>query len=329
MREKLQARNHKHRLGTGLLLLLALFAGPLRADRIVRTESLELSVSDDAGRSTRILNPATGAAWLEKATPLFHVAGHAGLTSRLAVDTAGDGEIRLGLEVTNTSAETVRATVSFPILHGLGIGGSSRVGYCFPRSGAVIDRVPVELRSRYGGLFPLQFLAVFHPRAGALYVRTEDLELHEKTYWLTKTADGRVDLGVDYAPRTLRSKETWKLPAAVLGADRGDWHVAFDAYRRWAQEWHRPAVPRKRWFREVFSFRQVFLHPNLGLSHGAFDPSTRRFRLAEMVREDVAAFGGVDFVHIFDWSKTLAQGRVGAYDPWDYLGGSASICSYI
>jgi len=103
---------------------------------------------------------------------------------------------------------------------------------------------------------------------------------------------------------------------------RGNWHAALAAYRRWVGTWYKPAAPRKKWFREAFNFRQVFLHPNLGLEYGAFDPKTGEFRLAKMVADDAAAFGGVDFVHIFDWSQTPAHGRVGRYDPWKYLGGA-------
>jgi hypothetical protein len=48
-----------------------------------------------------------------------------------------------------------------------------------------------------------------------------------------------------------------------------------------------------------------------------------------LVQDDIKAFGGVDFVHIFDWSIDPQHGRVGQYDPWDYLGGEEGLRSQI
>jgi len=53
-----------------------------------------------------------------------------------------------------------------------------------------------------------------------------------------------------------------------------------------------------------------------------FDAETKTFRLLEVVEEDKKAFGGVDYLHLFDWGWSPERGRCGDYAPWDYLGGA-------
>jgi hypothetical protein len=188
----------------------------------------------------------------------------------------------------------------------------------------IVGDRPIELRLPYSGLFPFQFMSAHRKAGGGLYLMTCDTEAHEKTYFLKKSghgADARVALGVEWKPRSLAPGETWQLPPARIGVHDGDWHGALDAYRRWLATWQRPIAPRPRWFREVFNFRQVFLHFALPTPSGAFDPETQELRLLESVRKDAEAFGGVDYVHLFDWGWTPDGGRVGDYEPWDYLGG--------
>ena len=234
------------------------------------------------------------------------------------------GQIALRFSVRNTGAAATEVKVNFPILEGLKPGkGSGKLVYCFPKNGLLIGTDTITIRRHYGGLFPLQFLDVHRRGAGGVYLICQDRANNRKTFGLRKTNDGSVDMSVEYPKRTLAAGESWNLPPAVLGAHAGDWHAALQAYRRWVGTWYKPAAPRKKWFREAFNFRQVFLHPNLGLKYGAFDSKSRKLRLARMVKEDIDAFGGVDFVHIFDWSRTPQHGRVGRYQPWRQFGGAA------
>ena len=290
--------------------------------RSVETPALRLVLDGDGRRATGLANRRTNTAWLRAPSPLFRVFPPGGTAAKLRAEPLANGQVRLRLTVTNTSDAPRKVGATFPLLEGIGTGKDANdLAYCFPKSGAAVSSQPIDIRRRYSGLFPLQFMDVWHRRDGGVYLMTQDLEAHPKTFWLRKAQRPAVDFGVDHAPRMLTPGEAWALPPAVLGAHEGDWHAALAAYRRWVATWYEPAAPRKRWFGEVFNFRQEFLHPNLGLPHGAFDPKAKALRLAEMVRDDAAAFGGVDFVHVFDWSHTPAHGRVGQYDPWAYLGG--------
>ncbi|MDP6633974.1 MAG: DUF6259 domain-containing protein [Phycisphaerae bacterium] len=270
-----------------------------------------------------LVNRHTQSNWLGASSPLYRLESGGKVMVSLESEPLAGGQIALRFSVRNTGSVQAGVKVSFPVLRGLKPDkGSGELAYCFPKSGSIIGSDPIDIRRHYGGLFPLQFLDVYRRGAGGIYLICRDRANNRKTFHLRKARDGSADMSVEYPKRILSAGESWTLPPAVLGAHAGDWHAALQAYRRWVDTWYRPAAPRKKWFREAFNLRQVFLHPNLGLKYGAFDPKTEKFSLARMVKDDVSAFGGVDFVHIFDWSHTFAHGRVGQYRPWNDLGGA-------
>ena len=118
-------------------------------------------------------------------------------------------------------------------------------------------------------------------------LRTEDGGCLRKHYLLEKDEDGAFTVGVEYPERTLRPGETLSTAPAVVTATDGDWHRGLEAYRRWVAEWHRPLVPRKPWFREVFNFRQRFLwtwDPLYDAGEGRIPPAKRGGRGPPRVR---------------------------------------------
>ncbi|MCD6351892.1 MAG: hypothetical protein J7M26_07225, partial [Armatimonadetes bacterium] len=183
----------------------------------------------------------------------------------------------------------------------------------FPRRGTVISNKPTAADMPYGGMFPLQVMGVFNPAGGGLYLRTEYTDIVDRRYRVRRVGAG-ADFGVTYP--------WWRGEAlnCVLGTCAGDWHDELAAYERWRQTWFKPAAPRKQWFRRVFNFRQQFLTFALPAKSGMFDPETRTFHLREVVEQDARAFGGVDYLHLFDWGWSPKHGRCGDYAPWDYLG---------
>jgi len=289
----------------------------------VEARGVRITLDAEGRKTSALVNRLTGSQWLESPSPLYRVKSDGKVSVSLKAGPLATGQIALRLVVRNVGKAPVRVSVDFPVLQGLKLGkGAGDLAYCFPKSGTLIGSKPVDVRRHYSGLFPLQFMDVYSPASGGIYLMCQDRTNERKIFHLRKDLAGSADMSVEYPRRKLAAGESWDLPPAVLGAHAGDWHGALQAYRRWVATWYKPAAPRKKWFREAFNFRQVFLHPNLGLKYGAFDPKTRTFKLARMVKEDIAAFGGVDFVHIFDWSQTPAHGRVGQYQPWKYLGGA-------
>jgi hypothetical protein len=93
------------------------------------------------------------------------------------------------------------------------------------------------------------------------------------------------------------------------------------AYRKWLSSWYKATGSRPASFREVFNFRVFYFYNSPHLNSGIFDATTKKWDLPGALERDSRDFGGVDFVHFFDWSQTPEQGRVGDYDPWKHLGG--------
>jgi len=195
--------------------------------------------------------------------------------------------------------------------------------YLVPKCGSAFDNRPCSYRQRYSGLFPVQFLHAFSPATGrGLVLQTtggpEDLA--ERHYVLEKKG-GTFRMAVGYPERTLGPRESFRAVPAILRVTDGDWHRGLESYRAAMQAWHRPAEPRKQWFREVFNFRQRFLHSLDGL----YDPKAGTLRLDSAVAEAQREFGGIDYLHLFDWGNCGPYGRIygrtGDYSPFDYLNG--------
>ncbi len=192
--------------------------------------------------------------------------------------------------------------------------------YLLPKRGAALDNCPCSYRERYCGLFPLQFVDTFSPPNGrGLSLRTLDTNCLWKHYLLEKK-DGELTTGVEYSA-TLRPGQSLQTAPAVVTVTDGDWHRGLETYRRWLAGWHRPLSPRKSWFREVFNFRQRFLWGMDPL----YDAKEGVLRLGRAVEEARHEFGGIDYLHLFDWGYCGSYGRIygrtGDYSPYDYLRG--------
>lgn len=194
--------------------------------------------------------------------------------------------------------------------------------YFLPRRGAVLDNRPGAFRERYCGLFPVQFLDTFSPIDGrGLSLRTTDLDCLRKRYLLEKDDQGQFTLGVEYPEITLGPGESFQTAPAVISATNGDWLAGFRDYRQWVESWHEPLSPRKDWFRRVFNFRQRFLWTWDPL----YDPDSGVLKLGEAVDEARREFGGVDYLHLFDWGNCPGTGRIygrtGDHSPFEHIQG--------
>lgn len=193
--------------------------------------------------------------------------------------------------------------------------------YLVPKRGAAMDNRPCSFEERYCGLFPVQFVDTFAPAcARGLVLRTEDTTCLRKAYRLKK--EGSVfQLGVTYPEQPLKPGGRFVTAPAILTATNGDWHRGLNDYRRWLTSWYKPLSPRKPWFREVFNFRQRFLwglDPLYNSQEGKLD-------LLRAVEEARREFGGIDYLHLFDWGNCgrfgRIYGRIGDYSPYDYYQG--------
>ncbi|MCX7600030.1 MAG: DUF6259 domain-containing protein [Armatimonadetes bacterium] len=236
--------------------------------------------------------------------------------SRLTVAAHRPDEVSLGLEIMPTGDLPAEPQVLLPVLTGAkATADPSQTWVFYPAPGAILSNHVFARSDPYGGIFPLQVMGIYSPTGGGLYLRTEYTEPVDRRYEVEHSTRG-VMFCVRY-PWWRGEKLN-----AVIGTNPGDWRDQLAAYNRWRQTWFRPAAPRKDWFRRIFNFRQQFLTFPVPLPSGMFDPETKTFRLLEVLEEDKKAFGGVDYLHLFDWGWSPERGRCGDYAPWDYLGGA-------
>ena len=243
-----------------------------------------------------------------------------GLTLKLSVESAGSGSLAVRASLANEGEVPRRVSLVAPRIGPYRLSaGEDAAYYLVPKRGAAFDNRSCNYRERHCGLFPLQFLDTFSPGDGrGLALRTEDTGCEWKHYLLDKSG-AEFHLAVEYAERTLAPGTSFQTPRAVLQLTDGFWLRGFSAYRDWLQSVYQPAAPRQAWFREVFNFRQRFLHWLDPLYDG------RQIHLQRAVEEAVGEFGGIDYLHLFDWGNCGPHGRIygrtGDYSPFDFLQG--------
>lgn len=237
-------------------------------------------------------------------------------------------QLVFSLRLNNTNNTTVKFTPSFLTLDNIfidinreaEISDPDSLWYCFPRRGSIINNIPISLSDPYSGLFPMQFIDVYSPDLGGIYIMKHDLSDEYKWFKLKK--DKTISLQVDYMEKKLEPGENILLPDVVIGTHDGDWHEALTTYSQWVKSWYKPIATRKQWFREIFNFRQQFMHFELPRKSGMFNNENKEYKFREVIEKDIASFGGVDYLHIFDWGWSEQYGRCGDYDHWEQIGGS-------
>lgn len=271
-----------------------------------------------------LFNAARNIDWLRCPSPLYEVESDGDIRYNFDVIALDNGQLKLSLTITNVDNFPVKVKPCFPILKNLSPDDNRQeLCYCFPQMIPAIDGATAELRQQYSSLFPLQFLNVFHPTAGSVTLITQDACNYNKEYWLSKKENGMVQLGVTYQAKEILPNETWILPTALIDIQNGDWHMGLEAYKKSLQDWYTPLLPRKKWLQNTFNFRQHFLHQNYG--DKAWQANSGEYCLPELVKKDIDAFGGIDYVQLFDWASDPKFGRVGEYNPWHHLGGHQSL----
>ncbi|OQB82524.1 MAG: hypothetical protein BWX88_03924 [Planctomycetes bacterium ADurb.Bin126] len=250
----------------------------------------------------------------------FRIRGREGLTVGLFVRSNSPGRLAVSGRLTNAGATPCRTALT------VGLGPYRLAGrredehYLFPKRGAAFDNRPCSYRNRYCGTFPLQFVDTFAPACGCgLFLRTAGLELEPRHYLLEKS-DAGLRLAVEHAETTLAPGANRDCPEVMFELSDGHWRRGLDAYTAWRRQ-ALPARPPKQWFREVFNFRQRFLH---GLDP-LYDPAAGKLNLQSAVDEAREEFGGIDYLHLFDWGYLPPYGRIygrqGDLSPYDAIRG--------
>jgi len=227
----------------------------------------------------------------------------------LTIEAEREPILTFSVKLTNLSDSPIRLHLRFFSTLPFRIGDDD--WYLYPAKAAVLSRKPCNFRLLYGGAFPLQFLSLFNPSRGfGLYALVKDNEGLTKRFILSRSPSGETKMGVEFMPDPIPPGSSYRAPSLDLGLTSGDWHGAFEAYKRWVETWYRPLLPRKRWFREVFFFRQDYLR------EGLLDFKRGVYRFERKIEIARRAFGGCDYLHIFDWGACGRRGRTGDYNPW-------------
>lgn len=285
------------------------------------TANTELKANYRTGVVEGLRHLPLGHSWAQRPFTLFKVAGGKNLETKMEARATAEG-ILLTLRIINRSHEPQKVTPTFPdlTLSGSDQEDHRQLQYCFPARVSLVGRGNVSDRAYYSGIAPLQFLAVDHPTRGSLHAIVCDTKNTRKLFGIDKT-DDRLRLFVEHEARTLAGGEEWVLPPVLIATTGGTWHDGLAAYRRWLATWYRPAAPRSAEFRKVFNFRVFYPHHEPPMRSDIYNPEDKSWSMIKGVDRDKELFGGVDFVHLFGWSKTQAQGRVGDYAPWAHMGG--------
>lgn len=241
------------------------------------------------------------------------------LTLTMRLNPSDQSEIGfVGITLTNEAEAEHRLAIEGPFVGPLKVGENlADIYYLYPREGACLSNRDTYRRDRFGGRFPVQFMVAFNPVANSgVYVRTEGQQ-EMRDYAFTKNGDG-VSFAVHYVFDTPTAPgKSVTLPNAYLGLSEGDWHRAFAAYQRWLAGRYQPIAQAEQWFREVFNFRQRFLHAHDPL----YDTANGRYHLEDALTEGQEQFGGIEYLHIFDWGNVPGVGRVygrtGDTSPFD------------
>ena len=305
-----------------VVLVLRLIAADLRANVATWSNAdTELRVDRQTGRVENLRHRTNDASWVSKPFSIFRVTGGERLRTELDARSTAEG-ILLTLRIVNDDAKPQVVTPTFPDLKLRGTNAADHrlLRYCFPARVALVGSDNQSDRAFYSGICPVQFLAVDHPVRGSLHAVICDTNNTRKLFGLDKT-DEALRLFVEHEGRLLAPGGEWILPPVLLATTDDTWHSGLTAYRRWLASWYHPVAPRRAAFREVFNFRVFYPHHAPPMNSGIFDQGTKRWTLREAVDRDTRAFGGVDYVHLYDWAKTPEHGRVGDYAPWTYLGG--------
>ena len=289
----------------------------LRVDgRVVRPDTWQVK----SGRKFPFIAPKDDTA----ARCVYRTRGGIEVTLRLA---ACERQGRRGVlvhvsKLANTDTKPHRVSLTAPVIGPYRLSRRPEDSwYLMPKRGAAFDNRPCDYAERYCGLFPVQFVDTFSPATGqGVCLRTFDRAALRKRFLLRKQ-DGAFTIGVAYPQRLLRPGESMTTAEAFCATTDGHWRRGLEGYQRWLKTWHKPVSPRKKWFSEVFNFRQRFLHAHEPM----YNPKTGKLDLQGAVAECRREFGGIDYLHLFDWGDVSGvgrtYGRTGDVSPYDMFRG--------
>lgn len=307
-----------------ILFLLLLISCQFLGQTVISTPNIEVTLQN--GKLIQLKNKLTASTWSVKQDSLYKISvspavGNDKINTLFVAKADSLGQVELTLSITNNSSQSAEITTLFPNIQELyyPYGIDQDLCYLYPKMGWASGNSNTEQDNIYGRWFPLQVIDVYNRIDGGFYFMTNDVTNYPKRYYFKK-GGGKINLKVTHNTKKLAPGETWVLPPAVIGAHKDDWHAGLQAYKDWVKTWYKPLSPRKSWFQDLYNMRQIFLHTNFG-EKGVWSPVTKEIDMYNRIENEKKIFGGIDYVHIFDWMRE-PEDRIFNYEPWTFLGGS-------
>ncbi len=242
-----------------------------------------------------------------------HTLGHAGAGLQAVVDClpGGGNELLLRMELRNVGQTPLTATLRFPVLSGVSIGGAADTWYLCGKRGGIINSEPVSFREPLGERHPLQMDGFFGPRSAvALACLTHDTVAQHHFVRFAKDESGGA-WSPEYVERDLARGASFQATEAALVLREGDWRAIFSAYQDWLATWFSPAVPRPEFFQSVFAFLGCNVH------HEVIEDPGARGAIQPHIDLALKYLGVCDYVHLYGWAASPTYGEWGDYNHYD------------
>jgi hypothetical protein len=304
-------------------------AREVKSDVLLNDVSIQIDPNNGMVKRLKLINGKSD--WAFRPFVVFESGATGEIEASLElVQSENSTNIRARLHLRNAEDLPVSITPVFPILDVAGDDSNQHknLRYCFPSRTPNIDTVNISERGWYSGIYPVRYFSVDHAERGVLYAIVDGGENEKMLFGLDKT-DDYLRLFTQFEERELKAGEDWASPWVELGLVKGDWRDVHEVYKRKMKITNPAPRGDLPWFREVFNFRVQYLYQGPPMGDAVFDGVNKHWTVNESLERDRQAFGGADFLHLFDWSQTPNSGRVGNYEPWEHLGGIESFLSMV
>jgi hypothetical protein len=256
-------------------------------------------------------------------------------------------EMLISLEAKNEGSELMTLGITAPFIENIRIGDQVEDDwFFFPMKSGWCGKLPTRMRHAYGYMAWMQLLAVFDPekKCGVFAYCRDDQgavknllvnkrhQVNEEpvpssTGGFSEDDPGKIfnsNVATAMAVRHLRYElpagEFCKLPQAVIGVSRGDWHDPFDHYRKWVRSWFTKRFETPRWYLNNYNY--ISRHPHAGHPIGFMDKDETRYVYAEnMGPNEVGAMTEWGFwwdYPLDTFNNTARDHQITKYSDGDY-----------
>ena len=236
------------------------------------------------------------------------------------------------LKVNNNSQNNEKISIFFPLIENINAKNEKDLYYFVPKYQNLNSNESVVVCEESSPSFPMQFMSVYSREEGAgIGILTRERDTAVRIYHLEKRA-GVASLSVEYPDMyvNIGAGESFSSSETVLETQNGDWHTAFESYRKWLSTWYVPyKCQNKKWYRECFwllseitDFFETYEMVKFPIWHEKGE--NPRFRFLDILEEQKSLSGTYpDILHMWHWTVRYDENgkkrcKWGNYGDEDY-----------